>query len=227
MSATPAGWYPDPGTPGQQRYWDGTAWTDHTAPLVTQPPVAPAQPPAPPHQPQPEYQQQQQQPVYQPAPGYVQPAQPTFGGAVLADWGARLGAAVINFFVRLGLAIPGIILAVIGDTEGSDGLLLLGYALAYIPAWLYSPLMMMRQGEHNGQNLGKQAMGIRVVREDGVQIGFGYAALREVLLKGILFDFVGALFILIPTALNYLWPLWDDGNQALHDKMASTRVVKA
>jgi hypothetical protein len=30
--ATPAGWYPDPSAPGTQRYWDGAAWTDHTAP---------------------------------------------------------------------------------------------------------------------------------------------------------------------------------------------------
>lgn len=27
----PAGWYPDPGRPGGQRYWDGSAWTEHTA----------------------------------------------------------------------------------------------------------------------------------------------------------------------------------------------------
>jgi len=25
----PAGWYPDPGRPGAQRYWDGTTWTEH------------------------------------------------------------------------------------------------------------------------------------------------------------------------------------------------------
>jgi hypothetical protein len=31
-TATPAGWYPDPQGSGQQRYWDGTTWTDHTAP---------------------------------------------------------------------------------------------------------------------------------------------------------------------------------------------------
>ncbi len=29
---TPAGWYPDPDSPGQQRYWDGAAWTEHVAP---------------------------------------------------------------------------------------------------------------------------------------------------------------------------------------------------
>lgn len=27
------GWYPDPSAPGTQRYWDGSAWTDHTAPI--------------------------------------------------------------------------------------------------------------------------------------------------------------------------------------------------
>lgn len=29
-SPTPAGWYPDPG--GRMRWWDGSTWTDHTAP---------------------------------------------------------------------------------------------------------------------------------------------------------------------------------------------------
>lgn len=29
----PAGWYPDPGDPRMSRYWDGSQWTDSTAPL--------------------------------------------------------------------------------------------------------------------------------------------------------------------------------------------------
>ena len=32
-NTTPAGWFPDPQVPGQQRYWNGVAWTEHTAPL--------------------------------------------------------------------------------------------------------------------------------------------------------------------------------------------------
>ncbi|MEU8529695.1 MULTISPECIES: DUF2510 domain-containing protein [Streptomyces] len=28
--STPAGWYPDPGMPGTERWWDGSAWSGHT-----------------------------------------------------------------------------------------------------------------------------------------------------------------------------------------------------
>jgi hypothetical protein len=44
-----AGWYPDPNDATQQRYWDGTAWTEHTAAGVAQAaaPVAPTAPAAP------------------------------------------------------------------------------------------------------------------------------------------------------------------------------------
>jgi hypothetical protein len=31
---TPAGWYPDPSTPGTQRYWDGVAWTNSVMPAA-------------------------------------------------------------------------------------------------------------------------------------------------------------------------------------------------
>jgi len=41
---TPAGWYADPEQPGSQRYWDGTAWTEHRSPGAPVPPPAPAAP---------------------------------------------------------------------------------------------------------------------------------------------------------------------------------------
>ena len=47
----PAGWYPDTTKPGQQRYWDGNAWTDHVAPLT---PTAPRPRPPPPTHPGPD-----------------------------------------------------------------------------------------------------------------------------------------------------------------------------
>lgn len=40
QSSAPAGWYPDPTMADTQRYWDGSAWTDHRAPAT--PAAAPA-----------------------------------------------------------------------------------------------------------------------------------------------------------------------------------------
>jgi hypothetical protein len=36
----PAGWYPDPQDANRQRYWDGTAWTEHTADGTPQAPAS-------------------------------------------------------------------------------------------------------------------------------------------------------------------------------------------
>jgi thiol:disulfide interchange protein len=37
----PAGWYPDPEDASQQRYWDGSTWTEHRAPGVAAQPTQP------------------------------------------------------------------------------------------------------------------------------------------------------------------------------------------
>ena len=33
-----AGWYPDPSMAGTQRYWDGSRWSDHVAPMAASQP---------------------------------------------------------------------------------------------------------------------------------------------------------------------------------------------
>lgn len=43
---TPPGWYPDPGTPVLERWWDGAAWTGHTR-AAGQPAAVPAPPTVP------------------------------------------------------------------------------------------------------------------------------------------------------------------------------------
>jgi len=42
-----SGWYPDRAGSGSQRYWDGTTWTEHTAPTPSLPPPYAPVPPLP------------------------------------------------------------------------------------------------------------------------------------------------------------------------------------
>jgi uncharacterized RDD family membrane protein YckC len=168
-----------------------------------------------------------------PPSGWQQPipqAQPGWYGKPLASWGSRVAAALIDGLVLL---VPVIVLtiAVVAIAAGSDtGAVvtgILGFLAYLVVAFLYSPLLMARAGEHNGQTWGKQALGIRVVRDNGDTMGFGWAALREIVVKGLLFWGIGGFFGYLPTLLDVLWPLWDDQNRALHDMVVSTHVVEA
>jgi uncharacterized RDD family membrane protein YckC len=130
------------------------------------------------------------------------------------------------------LLVPVIVFTVIivAAAAGSDSAAwvtgILGFFAYLVALFLYAPLLMMREGEHNGQTLGKQALGIRVVRDNGEAMGFGWAALREIVVKGFLVAFAGAIIPFLPWLLDNLWPLWDSENRALHDMIVSTHVVQ-
>lgn len=109
----PANWYPDPEVPGQQRYWDGTQWTEHRAPGAGA--QQPAQDPSWQQQPAAAPQWGQQQPGGQPQWGQQHGyAQPTSGSNGLAI--TSLVVSILSFFlafVAFG-ALGGILAVVLG-----------------------------------------------------------------------------------------------------------------
>ena len=72
--------------------------------------------------------------------------------------------------------------------------------------------------------VGKFALGIRVRKTDGTEAAWREAGLRPLLQLGIsLLNLVPGVGLL--SILDYLWMLWDDQKQTLHDKIAGTIVV--
>jgi uncharacterized RDD family membrane protein YckC len=156
------------------------------------------------------------------------------GRYALAGWWSRVGAAVIDgIIVGIGavliLALFGSVFSVgffASDEAGIVSLivgLLLSFLAIAIVALLYAPLMMART---NGKTLGRMAMGIRVVRAKGQPMTFGWAMLREVAVKALLFGFLSSLTFGLASLADVLWPLWDEENRALHDFIVDTRTVK-
>lgn len=213
----PGGEPPKPETP---------AGPQAPAPAPTPPPPPGPETPAPPPQ-APSY----GGPV--PPGGWDQPAVAGKPGAppqgALAGWGARFGATVIDGLILLVptvLLVAFVVAVALSSDVGGIVVGIISFLTFLVVALLYAPVLMMRKGEHNGQTWGKQVVGIRVVRDSGRLFDFGSAALREIVLKGLALGIAGSVIPLIPYLVNYLWPLWDDQNRALHDMVVSTHVVR-
>jgi uncharacterized RDD family membrane protein YckC len=163
-------------------------------------------------------------------------APPVAGHWQLSGWWRRVGAYVIDGIVIAVGAL--ILLAIVGaltgggllinDTAGVIGFMvgvLIWGLFVFVAALLYAPLRMSKT---NGQTLGRMALGIRVVRANGQRIDFGYAALREVVVKWLLFNVIAGSFTFgLAPLIDNLWPLWDEENRALHDMIVDSRVVRA
>lgn len=157
---------------------------------------------------------------------------PMAGALVLAEWWRRAVAAVIDGVVIA--VIAGIIfvpLAAIGvtvDTDGGVVALVLAFVVAALvvaaAALVYQPFMLWRT---NGQTVGKMATGIRVVKTDRTPMDLVTAILREVVLKSIVLGILASITFSIAYLVDWLWPLFDDENRALHDFPVRTRVVRA
>lgn len=137
---------------------------------------------------------------------------PTIGGVLMV---IGFFLALISLFedgdfggeVSTALIIAGVIFLVLGA----------GILIAYLVWWL---IVLGR-----AQTPGKQIVGIRAVNYAGEPLSWGMMFVREFLVKGLLFSILYGLTLGIMFLVDNLWPLWDDNNQTLHDKVASTYVV--
>jgi uncharacterized RDD family membrane protein YckC len=160
---------------------------------------------------------------------------PADGGArplPLAGWWLRFAAYFLDTVILLCIAVA--VFWVVWGTSGEAGTAGIAAAITWgtmdylVRGLFYAPLLMRRRGGHNGQTIGKQVAGIRVVREDGWPMTYGAAVLREWLVKTLAIQVAGvALTGGVTVLLDYIWPLWDQRRQALHDRLASTVVLEA
>lgn len=138
------------------------------------------------------------------------------GGPVPASLGKRTGAGVID--VLLQVVLFGVFSAAFGTFETSDDgaeasvedAAALGLALVVVVYYFVTELLF-------GATLGKLALGLRVVKEDGTKAGAGPIALRTVLR---IVDGIAAYLVAFVTVAA------TPKNQRLGDLVAKTLVVE-
>lgn len=160
--------------------------------------------------------------------GYQAGPPPLPGGAVLASYGQRVGAYLIDALIAVVLTLPGTALIVAGALAASDGdkpnalLIVLGVLLILAGVAVHIWNQGWRQGA-TGQSWGKGITHVRLVRAaDGRPPG-GPVGLGRWFLRQLLGNVSGGVYSL----LTLLWPLWDERRQTLDDKILSTLVVQA
>jgi len=143
-----------------------------------------------------------------------------------AGFWIRFVAYIVDAFVLtlaaglIGGVIVGLIVAMggwAGDVSelAIDLSVVFGVLAFVVIGWLYEALLT--SGRY-GATIGKQAVGVRIVRADGAQLSFGRASARY---------FCKALVTpMIPFAIGYLMAAFTSGKRALHDIMADTFVIK-
>jgi len=156
---------------------------------------------------------------------------------VLASWGQRVGAFLIDNLLLAVVYTP-IVVAMFAilfvsaeeevDAAGepSDefvGLTVVTFLVATLVTGLISALYFtISHGRASGRTLGKRWIGIRVIDADrGGSIGYGRSFARW-LVPAIVGWFCGGVLNIV----DLLWPLWDDKNQTVHDKIVNSVVVR-
>lgn len=101
------------------------------------------------------------------------------------------------------------------DSAFIIGWIVVGVLATIVIGWLYEALLT---SSRYGATLGKQALGLRIVRADGAQLSFGRATARHFLKV--------MITPLVPFAIGYLMAAFTNRKRALHDFLADTLVIR-
>ena len=207
-----AGWYPDPENPNSQRWWDGSAWTEHTQVAESQA----GQPPV--------------------TDGHLGAGQPK-----LASPWLRLAARIIDGLLT-GVVVMVVTLPWLGcyldatremsagaaSGTSTDPFALfsdpryLGYLVATtIAGLIVTGAYEVTMTKLKGATLGKLALGLRIkpLAAGAASLSWGQAVVRWAVM--LVPNYACNLWGLIDS----LWCLWDPARQCLHDKPAKTLVI--
>ncbi len=197
-----AGWYPDPGGTGGQRYFDGSVWTGHSVPA----PWKGAR-------------------YGRPATGAGSLASPSSRlVARIFDWLVFLSVLVVLTGIMLAIVLP--LAGPLFPSTNAEGAtptpgflwLYLGFAIVALVTGLlfvaYETIAIVRYG----RTLGKAWMHIRPIGTRGELLGWGRAFGRSILYY--LAGWLGWIGLLDP-----LWCLWDADTQCIHDKVVNSLVI--
>ncbi len=132
-----------------------------------------------------------------------------------------IAAAVIFGIFVVVIVLAGESTHLAGESTNDDEIspfIAFGIAIAVLALivinWLYEALMT---SSPRGATLGKQALGLRIVRADGAQLSFGRATARHFLKV--------MITPLVPFAIGYLMAAFTARKRALHDFLADTLVI--
>lgn len=140
----------------------------------------------------------------------------------LVDSGAALGVGLLLYLV---LVLPAILLGGIGNDPGPGNVVfpLFGmglFGLAYFGFYIFNEVYLRAK---RGATIGQGVVGLKTVTASGELPSMITSVLRLVVKLGL-----GAIPCLgiVLSIVDYLFPLWDEKKQTIHDKAVSTFVIK-
>jgi len=149
----------------------------------------------------------------------AQPSKPATRNVEVVGFTKRLAAALIDWIVVAFFSYVAVMmLALVGALVGmfTPGGPLAPERLMLLLAFLIGLGYFIYGWARGGATLGKSVLGLKVVRADGSNLGWGKAILR----------YIGYIISGLALSLGFLWINIDKLRQGWHDKFAGSYVVR-